>query len=270
MSIPESKFNVLKSTSKKNKKKQPTSLSVAGSSPSLILRECPVHRAVTALRNSAAVESKGFFGAAGKSSGADLVKGAICTPQIFAPEIVAALRGMFNSRRTYDFQIHTAFTLTTSAAGAMLDISPISPASTSYYEWAALAALFDEVKAVSSTVEICAFSSVGSVGALLPLALVLAVDEQNINTAVSSYTAVQRLAGSRTFCLPYGDAGSGRHVHSHVFASRAWANTATPATQSPIGGMVGSWSMANGNPGSNSSNYGLFNQIVRVRLRARA
>jgi len=241
----------------------------AGLSPSLSLRESFVGRAVAALRNTASVEKR-FSGAAALSEEKSLVKGSKEVELRFDPSVLAAVKGMFASSRSYEFQIHTAFTLTTSAAGAMLDISPISPASTSYYEWAALAALFDEVKAISSFVEICAFSSTGTVGALLPLALVLAVDEQNINTAVTSYTQVQRLAGSRTFVLPYGDGGSGRHTMSHTFASRAWANTATPAVQSPVSGMVGSWSMANGNPGSNSSNYGLFNQIVRVRLRCRA
>jgi hypothetical protein len=191
-------------------------------------------------------------------------------PPLFDQNVLKALRGMFGSSRNYDFLLHTQFTITSSGGGSMGDVSPIDPSHSTYGEWTALAALFDEVKAVSTYVEIMGYTSPASLAPALPVSFALAMDEQNDNTAASSYSATYRLAGSNTFVLPYGDNGSGRHYQFHKFATRWWCNTATPASASPVAGMVGCWTLYNGNVGTAGTNYGLFNQVVRARFRCRA
>jgi len=193
------------------------------------------------------------------------------TKVVYPAELVAAFRSMFPSTRHYDFQLHSTFTVTTNAGGAALDVSPISPTATTYGEWSALSLLFDEVKGLSSSVQYVSILNAGGTGGAITSApLVLAFDEQNINTAPTSYTQVYRLASSVCFQSQNGDAGSGTHKQRHRFAPRPYANTATPAIQSPPSGMIGAWMLANGAVFPVSTNVALFNQTVVARFKCRA
>jgi len=192
------------------------------------------------------------------------------TKVVYAPELLAAFKSMFPSTRTYDFQLHSSFTVSTSAGGAALDVSPISPLATTYGEWSPLSVLFDEVMGVSSTVQYVSILALNGGGGATSVPLCLAFDEQNINAAPTSYTQVYRLAQSKCFQAQLCDHGSGTHVQKHRFASRDWAGTATPAIQSPPAGMVGAWMLANGAVFPASTQVALFNQTVVARFRCRA
>jgi len=193
--------------------------------------------AVTSLQNSAVttvVETKSPNG------GKPLMQSKISYPA----ELLLALRGMFPATKAYRFELHYVTTQTSSAGGSMLGSETINPSVTSFAEWSALSALFDECKAVASTFTWCNLYL--PVGAITPCTIVCAFDEQSLaSSAPASYLSVLRLAESYEFHSVYADKGSGRHAQSRVLASRAWCNTATPATASPIGGFAGSWSFGN-------------------------
>jgi hypothetical protein len=185
----------------------------------------------------------------------------------YPPELIGALRGMFPAIREYQFELHNIESQTTTAGGGFLGAIALSPSVTSYGEWTALAALFDEVKAAKSSIHFV--TSVYS-GQVLSSPIMLALDEQNLNTPPATYLAVARLAESQSFNSLSGDQGSGRHSQHRVLASRSWCNTATPYSQSPVGGCIGAWVFANGVIMNTSTTYFVVDFTLTVRLRCRA
>jgi len=211
----------------------------AAGSPALPPPRAPsvkVEDALRALRNNETKLTTEVKGLAGKLSTE--------TKTTYPPELLNALRGMFPSTREYLFELHYATTQTSTAGGGLLGSETTNPSVTSFYEWTALAALFDEVN--MSATSMSWISLLADSTAIPPATLVLAFDEQSLaSSAPASYAAVTRIAGSREFNSTLCDSGSGRHFQRHKCASRAWCSTATPATQSPVGGMAGSWSFGN-------------------------
>jgi hypothetical protein len=161
----------------------------------------------------------------------------------YPAELVAAFRGLFPASKEYLFQLHQVLTISSSAGGGTLGFVAISPSVASYGEWSALAALFDEVKGVSTSIDLV--TNQLTTNAIGVQAMVLALDEQNLSTDPASYLSVYRLSESKTFAASLGDNGSGRHVQSRRFTSRSWCNTATPYSTSPIGGLIGCWVYGN-------------------------
>jgi hypothetical protein len=195
-----------------------------------------------------------------------LISGTSCTTVEYPKELVAAFRGMFGALKQYKFEMHFVSALSTSAGGAILTAIPLSPSVSSYAEWTALSALFDEVKAIGSKI-VC--NSVNSVDGATEMPMAIACDHVNLSTNPASTLAVIRLAQSSTFnttsCTkPY--------VKTVKFADseRLWCITGTPYSQSPLGGCVGTWSLGNLSVGSVSVPY--LSNIVRlfVKLRCRA
>jgi hypothetical protein len=215
--------------------------------------------AILSLQNSAVtsvVESKSPFG------GKPIMRSAVSYP----PELLAAMRGLFPASREYVFEMHYVTTQTSTAGGGLLGSETINPSVTSFAEWSALSSLFDEVK--GSATSISFVSLLADSTAVPPATIVLAFDEQSIaSSAPASYLAVARLAESREFHSTLGDSGSGRHFQTRVLTSRAWCNTATPATVSPIGGLSGSWSF--GNNGLLPVSTAAFTTTIRVSARLR-
>jgi hypothetical protein len=163
----------------------------------------------------------------------------------YPPELLAAFRGLFGAGRTYDFQLHVVTTQTSDGGGGLLGSITINPSVTSFSEWSALSALFDEVVAVSSRCVFTTLNDSGTTGGAMA-DMVMAFDDTRIaSSAPASTTAVFRLAQSQTWVMDKGDGGSGRHSQSRKLTSRYWCTTSTPATQSPIGGMAGGWSFGN-------------------------
>jgi hypothetical protein len=195
------------------------------------------------------------------------VKGSGMKTSISYPaELIGALRGMFPASKTYQFELHNIESQTTTAGGGFAGAIALSPSVTSYGEWTALAALFDEVKAVSSKIHFVGTTLANS----LPSPIMLAIDEQNLNTPPATYLTVARLAESQSFHSLDCDFGSGRHSQKRVLASRAWCNTATPYSQSPVGGCIGAWVFANGIIMTPSTTYFVVDFTLVVRLRCRA
>jgi len=199
------------------------------------------------------------------------VKGGLFESKIsFNAEVLAAMKGMFGSGKVYTFQLHASTPQAASVAGAFLVNFPWSPAVTSYSEYAALAALFDEVKIRSSRLYWSASVGWGLVAAT-PMQLALAPDNVTINTAPSSFTAVQRLAESVVFNSNIPQLNGGLTIRkTHKIPSREYCSTATPAVASPPAGCVGQWSCASGNTGTNSFIYAYLAMTNTFAFRSRA
>jgi hypothetical protein len=217
-----------------------------------------VARAVDALRNNEVRTTSEVKSSLGKATTE--------TKVAFPSELLAAFRGMFGSSRTYLFQMHQVLTVSSSAGGGVLGFTAISPSIASYGEWAALSALFDEAKAVSTNIRW------GS--AILPSATAapfqMAVDEQDLSTDPVSYLSVYRLANSKNFTHPQCEGGSGMHKQSHRFASREWCAVSVPYSTSPIGGFIGCWVYANGSLLPASTAMAVVSSITVGKFRCRA
>lgn len=188
----------------------------------------------------------------------------------YPTELVAAMRGLFGAGREYDFQIHYITTQTSDGGGGLLGSITINPAVTSFSEWTALAALFDEVKAKSSKIEFLTLNDSATTGGALA-DMVMAFDEQAIaSSAPASVLSVFRLAGARTWVMDKGVGGSGRQTISRTMTSRSWCSTVTPATASPIGGMAGRWSFGNSGLFAVSTAVATVYLTVVARFRNRA
>jgi hypothetical protein len=188
----------------------------------------------------------------------------------YPAELVAAFRGLFGAGKSYDFQLHYVAVQTSTAGGGLLGSTTINPAVTSYGEWSALSALFDEVVGVSSQLDWLTLNAPSTTGGGVA-DMVLAFDEQSIaSSAPASVLAVFRLAESKTFVPDYGDAGSGRHRQTRKLTSRYWCSTATPVSVSPIGGLAGSWSFGNSGLYAASTQVATLFLVTRARFRNRA
>lgn len=219
--------------------------------------------AVRGLRNNETRVTVEVKGAAGKATSESKLT--------YPSELVAAFRGMFGTKRVYDFQLHQVLDVISSSGGSTLgyvSITPISsPPGAVFAEWSALSALFDEVKAIHTQID---WLSAISLASTINITVVMAFDEQNLATDPSSTLSVYRLAEARTFQSLLGEGGSGRHVHSHKISSRSWCNTAIPYSQSPIGGMVGSWVFGNDGLFSTSTTVAHVFSITVAKFRCRA
>jgi len=198
------------------------------------------------------------------------VKGSLQDVRVtYPPELVAAMRGLFPSGKIYDFGIHVSQTLATIAGGVFVQSTNWSPAITTYSEWAALAALFDEVKLRSSHLEIT--SAFGPTSTAIIFQIVVAPDPDSTAT---TFTTAQRLAESEVIhCYNMAGLGSpGRFRKSyHVRQDRPWAQTGTPAGASGTpAGCFGQWVYCSNIVGTASTNY-IFvtvQNVVRLRIRA--
>lgn len=195
-------------------------------------------------------------------------KSSMETKVSYPQELLTAFRGMFGAGKTYDFELHYPSTQTSSAAGSLLGSIAFDPGATSWAEWSTLSALFDECKALSSY--ICFNSTYNATNtALVPM--VMAVDEvQTGSGAPSSITAIIRLAGSVTWIMSLGTAGSGRFKQSRKLGSRGWCSTSYPSSVQPMGGFAGRWSFGNSAVFPDSTSIAFVDLRLRAKFRNRA
>jgi len=198
-------------------------------------------------------------------------KGAISEVKVaFPKELVAMARGLFPANKHYDFQIHMSLTLPTIAGGVFNTQQNWSPGVTTFAEWAALSALFDEVKLISVRMDLT--SAFGPTSTAIVFQVVTAPDRIGSTGATPTYTATQRLAESEVL-HPYTMAakpGVFTKIH-RLNRDRPYASISTPAGASGIpSGCLGQWSFASNIVGTASINYmfGAFSQVVRLRSRA--
>jgi len=188
----------------------------------------------------------------------------------FPPELVTMGRALFPAGREYKFEIHSSTIIGTNGAGAMNGNIDWNPGVTSYSEWTALAALFNEVCLESTMLEIT--SALTPASALICPMVVIAPSPSA--TGGTTFAICQRLAESKMF-HPYlmGSSGSvGRLVRKYKITrgSRPFATTATPAPAGPPSGCFGYWAYATDSAGTISSSYLHTAQKSVIILRNRA
>jgi hypothetical protein len=183
---------------------------------------------------------------------------------IYPPEILAGVRGLFPAGRSYSFQMHAFGTFATVGGGVFSGTVDWSPSVTTFAEWTALAALFDEVKLVRSNLHLT--SAFGPTSTAIIFQMVIAPEFGP--SLAAAYTSVQRLAQS-SYHHPVLDFKT-KKISAKI-PSRDWATTGTPAgTSGMIAGCLGRWVYASNIVGTASIAYyfhGLDN-IVRFRMRA--
>lgn len=186
----------------------------------------------------------------------------------FPRELLAMGQSLFPAGRTYDFEIHAAGNIASSGAGALAGQIDWNPGVTTFSEWSALAALFNEVKIVRSQLDIT--SAFGPSSTAIAVQIMLAPNP-NASTA-ATYTPVQRLPESEPFhCAWVGKTGTGLLTRKHTIPSgRLYAVTSSPAVQSPPSGCWGVWNYASNIAGTVSINYFFYAMKNVVRLRNRA
>jgi hypothetical protein len=198
-----------------------------------------------------------------------LISGSSTTIIEYPKELVTAFRSMFGALKEYRFEMRFVTPQSTSAGGALLVAIPLSPSVSSYAEWSALSALFDEVKCFGTHITCASTNAPGSATTAFEMPITIACDHVNLSTTPASTLAVVRLAGSSTFnttlCVkPY------KRYARFADSERSWCITGTPYSQAPLGGCIGTWSLANMSVGGGSTLY--LSCIVRtyVKLRCRA
>lgn len=215
-----------------------------------------VQMAINALRNSQVVVTE--------------EKGARCEVRTSYPsELLLAFRAMFGAGKVYRFMLHSSNTLASSAGGVVGANFAWSPALSSFGEWTALAALFDEVRLNSS--HLTWTTAFGPTSTAIIAQISLAPDFVN-NGVTSTFTPITRLAQSIEFSIDKpGPAGASTlHRSARVPRGRLWAMTAsTTSTTSDIG-CNGQWSWASNIVTTVSINYAFIvvRNIVSLRCRA--
>jgi hypothetical protein len=219
------------------------------------VKSCPIATALAALNNnSTKVVSETKLGTS--------------TKVVFNTEVLATLRGLFPSNKTYRFQIHAYGTITSSAGGVIGTAVSSSPLVITYSEWAALSALFDECKLLTTKLGIT--SSALPANKAVPLWI--AYDHVTSSGVAPGFGNVQRLAESKAINSLFMDGGSGRHMQSaHIAPSRLYAGTSAPIVSAGFDcGMNGQWDIVGQDTTGNSLPVGYYDieHVVSFRNRA--
>jgi hypothetical protein len=187
----------------------------------LIISACPVQTAVSSLMNSS-MESK--------------------TGIVFDADVLKLARGMFPPGKEYRFDMFAASALGTVGSGALLNTLPFSPSVTTFSEWTALSALFEEVMLLRVSASFQPYSAASGIAAF---GAVVAPNPNNISSAPLSYTAVGRLPHSVALTRSIADLSGVQSITYHrKHGDLPWAQTSTPAVLSPPSGCLGSFDVA--------------------------
>lgn len=189
----------------------------------------------------------------------------------YPQELLSVFRGLFGGGRSYRFMIHSSSPQAATVAGAVLGAYSWNPATTTFSEWSALSALFDEVRLISSHLVWTSMYN-PAVTTNIVAQVTIAPDYVNDGVAPTGFTAVNRLAGSKEFSIAVNVNGGGSSTikFSARTLNRLYASTATPSTSSPPAGCRGQWSWATTNAITNSQIYAQTAVRNIVSLRARA
>lgn len=182
----------------------------------------------------------------------------------------ALMRSFFPASKTYRFRLTATLSIGTNGSGATLGFASFSPSVTSYNEWSALSALFDEVKGVKQ--RLTAITTFGGTSTAIIVPFAIAPDYSNINTTPSSAASVNRLAESEIWAGGLVTTAKGTLVkETRSLSGLDWATVGTPAVQSPPSGMLGQWSFASqiiaGTPSINYF-YAFMDCLAMFRMRA--
>jgi len=199
-------------------------------------------------------------------------EGRFGTPKLsitYPPELVAGMRGLFSSSRTYDFQLHASGTIASTGGGVINTRISWDSSVVSYAEWTALAALFDEVKGITAQVDIT--SAFGPTSTAIITQIMIAPDRDGVSGSAPTYTVTQRLAESEPFHIYLMAGKPGVFTKVHKIGSRPFATTAVPggASGTPAG-MIGQFSVASNIVTTATINCLFWALKTRARFRNRA
>lgn len=197
-------------------------------------------------------------------------KGSSSAVQITYPaELVAAFRSLFPARKTYDFQLHSSSILAASAVGVVSGIASWNPTVSSFSEWTALAALFDECKLVEA--HLTWSSMLAPTAVYLQSMVSLGPDPAGFLTS-PTFTTALRLAESGEFQMGLPGKGGEATLHRvhRVPPYRVYALTSNPVSNLVDCGMNGLWAFASATATTNSLIYAYTTQRLWVRFRQRA
>jgi hypothetical protein len=217
-----------------------------------VLKPCPIRKAIDLL-NATRFETVGVSD--NKESS-----------YLFDPDVLKLAKGLFSSSKKYNFQLHATNTVTSAVTTGIVAFSfALNPAVTSFSEWTALSALFDECKARSSR-----FSWVAS-GNVLPCAMFLGFDQATTTGVAPGYGNVQRLAKSIVFNSNFCVGGSShQEASSSICAGRVHAVMTTPISTTIDVGMNGQWDMVGQTTVTPSTIVGWTQLTAVVEFRCRA
>lgn len=190
-------------------------------------------------------------------------------PDAAVLEARALMRSFFPAGKTYRFRMSATFAMTTNGSGVILGFQSFSPSVSSFNEWTALSALFDEVRGITN--QLTMVSSFGGTSTAIVLPIALAPDFRTINTTPSSATAVNRLAESDIIVGGLLTANRPRKKIVRYPSGVGWASVDTPAVASPPAGLIGQWSFAGqiiAGTVSITYMYCFMDNLVQFRCRA--
>jgi len=169
-------------------------------------------------------------------------KGAVTIDVSYPPELVKGLRAMFPAGRKYEFLLHFNSTLASIGGGVFTGYLAWN-ATSSYGEWTALAALFDECKLEQAHLTWTTAFGAASTGIIVQVSL---APDFVTNGVTPTFTPVTRLAESAEFGVEVpGPKGAATMTRvATVPKLRQWALTASPTSSSLDCGMNGQWSYA--------------------------
>jgi len=183
----------------------------------------------------------------------------------YPPELLQGLRGLFRAGHEYTFRIHASGNWATSGGGVFApQTADWSPAVTTFSEWTALAALFDECKLKRSTLSLTSAFGPTSTAIVFQVA----VAPEFGPALATTFTPISRLAESQ-YLHPVLDFRTKR-IRARV-PPRDWATTGTPAGASGmIAGCLGRFVAASNIVGTVSINYLFWALENDVAFRMRA
>jgi hypothetical protein len=186
----------------------------------------------------------------------------------YPPALLDAFRSLFRAGRTYDFMLHYNTTIA-SVGGGVLQGYLAWNATSGYGEWTALAALFDEVKLMSS--HLSWTTAFGPTSTAIVVQISLAPDFAT-NGVTPSFTPVTRLAESIEFSIDKpGVAGASTRLKTaRCPPGRLYASTASPISSTLDCGCNGQWSFASNIVTTASINiaFAVMRNVMRFRCRA--
>jgi len=187
----------------------------------------------------------------------------------YPPELLTAMKGMFTTNKVYSFQLHASGTIQSSGGGVLSTRISWDATVTSFAEYSALSALFDEVVITSAQVDIT--SAFGPTSTAIIVQFVIAPDRTATGGATPTFTPIQRLAESEVFHCYNMAAKTGVFTKVHNIGPRPFAAISVAASGSATtGGVLGQFSIASNIVGTATTNYifWVLRPVYKFRCRA--
>jgi hypothetical protein len=219
--------------------------------PLSLVRCCPIRKAID-LINATRYESVESDGSVQNRS------------FVYDKDMITMAKSLFSPGKKYSFQLHATNTISAAVTTGIVAFSfALNPGVTSFSEWTALSALFDECRAARSKFQFVSY------GTAIPV--FLGFDQVTTTGVAPGYANVQRLSGSKYFNAGYCVGGSGHEPHSaSIVTERNYSTTTTPISTTIDVGMNGQWDFVGQATITPSAMVGWAALTVDVNFRCRA